>query len=110
MPLQFGFAVVATRARINFTLRNGTDYGATAEIINLTQAAPIYESTLRIWGDPADPSHDAFRGGPYPDPEAEPLLSNPTRCGVTAGHRTRAQLLAARRTRSFPGPPRKPRR
>ena len=82
MPLQFGFQVLAPRARINFTLRNGTDYGATAEIINLTQSAPIYESTLRIWGDPADPSHDAFRGGPYPDKEADPLLSNPTRCGV----------------------------
>ena len=42
MPLQFGFQVLAPRARINFTLRNGTDYGATAEIINLTQSAPIY--------------------------------------------------------------------
>ena len=83
MPLQFGFAVVATRAHINFRIRNGTDYGATAELVNLTQAAPLYSSTVRIWGDPADPSHDAFRGGAYPDPQAEPLLSNPTRCGVT---------------------------
>ena len=109
MPLQFGFAVVATRAHINFKIRNGTDYGATAELVNLTQAAPLYSSTVRIWGDPADPSHDAFRGGAYPDPQAEPLLSNPTRCGVTQVTELDS-APGSTWTRSFPAPPRKRRR
>jgi hypothetical protein len=87
-PAQFGFLVVASISHINFHVRSDGDYGVTATLHNLNETAPVYESTVRIWGVPADPAHDAERcsgcnigetNTSYEGP-SRPFISNPTSC------------------------------
>jgi len=88
-PAQFGFLVVASISHINFHVRSDGDYGVTATLHNLNETAPVYESTVRIWGVPGDPAHDAERCSgcsligesniPY-EGASRPFISNPTSC------------------------------
>jgi hypothetical protein len=89
MPAQFAFRAGQGTVHIGFQLRNGTDYGATATLSGLSEAAGLLSSSVKIWGVPGDPLHDALRytgngtpaPGPYPDPPPyRPLISNPTSC------------------------------
>ena len=90
VPAQFGFMIVASIVHVNFHVRTGGDYGATATIHNVNTTAPVYGSALSIWGVPADPAHDAVReelgtmleaGTPlHPTRPIVPFLSNPTAC------------------------------
>jgi hypothetical protein len=89
IPAQFGFRATGSAVHINFQLRAGTDYGVTASVNGLSAAAGVLSSSVRIWGVPGDPGHDALRftgngspaPGPYPEaPPFRPLLSNPTSC------------------------------
>jgi hypothetical protein len=89
LPAQFGFRALGSGVHINLHLRVGTDYGVTAAVSGLSEAAGLLSSTVRIWGVPGDPGHDADRytgsgagtPGPYPEaPPFKPLLSNPTSC------------------------------
>jgi hypothetical protein len=76
-------------AWIPFEVRAGSDYGITANSIDLTDSGGgISRVRTRVWGAPADPRHDAERqcpesdhGGGCTDTEPEvPLLTNPTSC------------------------------
>jgi hypothetical protein len=89
MPAQFAFRSLLGTVRIDFQIRNGSDYGVTASIDRASEAAGLLSSSVRIWGVPGDPAHDALRfagngspaPGPYPEaPPFRPLLSNPTSC------------------------------
>lgn len=86
---QFAFRAAGAPVHVDFELRNGGDYGATATVRGLSEAAGLLRSSLRIWGVPGDPDHDAerFNGagvptpGAYPEaPPFQPLISNPTSC------------------------------
>ena len=44
------------------SVRSGSDYGVTVSLTDNSQAILVTGSTLTIWGVPADPSHDPFRG------------------------------------------------
>jgi hypothetical protein len=86
---QFAFHASGVNAYIDVTIRGGDDYGATATMRRISASAGILRSTVRIWGVPGDPLHDALRfngagvpvPGPYPDaPPFKPLVSNPTSC------------------------------
>jgi hypothetical protein len=88
-PVQFAFHAQQSAVHIDVRLRNGSDYGATASVTGLNEAAGLLTSSVRIWGVPGDPGHDALRfsgngtptPGEYPDPPPyRPLLSNPTSC------------------------------
>jgi hypothetical protein len=89
LPAQFGFRAMGSAVHIDYRLRAGSDYGVTASVTGLSAAAGVLSSTVRIWGVPGDPGHDAERytgsgasaAGPYPEaPPFKPLLSNPTSC------------------------------
>ncbi len=89
MPAQFAFRASGSAVQIDFRFRNGSDYGATAQVRGASAAAGLLTSSVRIWGVPGDPLHDAqrFAGngapapGPYPEaPPYRPLISNPTSC------------------------------
>jgi hypothetical protein len=89
MPAQFAFRSLLGTIRIDFHIRNGSDYGVTASVDRASEAAGLLSSSVRIWGVPGDPAHDALRfagngspaPGPYPEaPPFRPLLSNPTSC------------------------------
>lgn len=60
----FGFHVPnpSEDAFIHLRVRSASDYGVTATIANIPQLAPAIESTVTLWGVPADPSHDRWRG------------------------------------------------
>jgi hypothetical protein len=88
-PAQFAFRALGAAVHVDFQIRGGSDYGATATVSGLSEAAGLLGSSLRIWGVPGDPAHDALRftgdGTPAPGPYPEaapyrPLLSNPTSC------------------------------
>jgi hypothetical protein len=44
------------------SVRTGKDYGVTTTVPNINQATNIYASKVTIWGVPADPAHDPWRG------------------------------------------------
>jgi hypothetical protein len=86
--------------RIEPNVRAG-DYGLTAITQRTSQAIPIFGVDLRLWGVPADPSHDSQRFNPVapgvflpenigyepptpsPSPRA-PFMTNPTSCAGPA--------------------------
>jgi hypothetical protein len=89
MAARFAFRASGSAVQIDFHIRGGSDYGATAQLHGLSAAAGLLRSEVRIWGVPGDPLHDAerFAGngvpapGPYPEaPPYRPLISNPTSC------------------------------
>jgi hypothetical protein len=92
---------------LDASVRTGGDYGITVNARNVPESVAVYGAKVRIWGVPADPSHDPLRGkclgkaeslGQEEEREgvvhneeeslceapgslpAEPLLMNPTSC------------------------------
>jgi hypothetical protein len=47
---------------IHPTIRTTSDYGVTATVSAISTTAVTLESTVTLWGVPADPSHDTYRG------------------------------------------------
>lgn len=89
-----------TPVNIIASVRNESDLGIRARIADVPEGTPFSSTRLTLWGNPADPSHDAQRGGDFvcfDDPATNPgscnggghpfsgkakaFLSNPTFCG-----------------------------
>jgi hypothetical protein len=66
-PVRFGFFYGGIVVTIDFQLRTGSDYGATAEVRNITQIANFISESLTIWGVPGEQSHNVARGWPCLD-------------------------------------------
>jgi hypothetical protein len=90
-PAEFGaFIEGQSPAYIQFHVRTGEDYGVTADSIDIVSTAVPSRVRVRVWGVPADPSHDAQRHCPNghggkiegctSDQPLKPLLTNPTSC------------------------------
>ena len=83
--LQFSFA--GSPIRISLNARRDGSGGLRATVKNASQYLPIYGSTIRIWGVPADPAHDYERyfsseglpGAPSPAPPV-PFVTMPPHC------------------------------
>jgi hypothetical protein len=61
---EFGFIVLETEpVFLDVSVRSGGDYGLTVNSTNISQSAPVLGSKVTIWGVPAAPSHDKYRGG-----------------------------------------------
>src|SRR5215218_6133501 len=91
VPARFGFNYIGTVAIIDGRVRPG-DYGISAGSVSISQALTVESVKLTLWGVPADPSHDPFRGGivdptqpvqTIPDIVRVPFLSVPTACTDT---------------------------
>ena len=81
---KLGFIAANTPVTIEVGLKDHYPYNVTAVVSNLPQTVGILSSVLTLWGDPADPAHDPYRGicvsninpigppvieeGPYPKP------------------------------------------
>ncbi len=61
-PVRFGFYFAGIAVPIDFSIRTGDDYGATATVSNITQISNFLAESLTIWGVPGDSVHDASRG------------------------------------------------
>jgi hypothetical protein len=58
---QFGFNAIS-EVTMDVSVRSGSDYGVTVGFHNLSEVLPVEETSLTLWGVPADPAHDPFRG------------------------------------------------
>ncbi|HEX5922625.1 MAG TPA: hypothetical protein VFY45_02260 [Baekduia sp.] len=95
-PAEFGFNVILASVFVSISVRPD-DQGLRATIHNVPTTLRLVDSTMTLWGDPADPSHDEHRGStqcsifggvPYcsspPTPAGFPpaaFMRNPTECG-----------------------------
>ncbi len=108
---EFGFLVFNTAPiYLDVSVRTGGDYGLTVIDSDVPQIDPVLGSKVKIWGVPAEASHDPFRGKclrpiengqaqgeleeePQPEevsqcsepgPQTElPFLTNPTSCATS---------------------------
>jgi hypothetical protein len=61
---EFGFIVAKVSAVfLDTSVRTGTDYGLDTNVPDISQAALIGANKVTIWGVPADPAHNPYRGG-----------------------------------------------
>jgi hypothetical protein len=91
VPAEFGFWALNVGVHLQAKVRSGEGYGLQVGVVDLPQTLPFIESTIALWGVPADPGHDAMRGSclfvlgptggscPTSAPRL-PFLSNPTSC------------------------------
>ncbi len=61
-PARFGFEVQGVPVVLRTALPAGGDYGVQVMVEDVSQAAQVLSSEVTLWGDPADPSHNAARG------------------------------------------------
>jgi hypothetical protein len=61
-PVRFGFFFIGAAVPIDFSIRPGGDYGATATVSDITQVTNFLAESLTVWGVPGEASHDASRG------------------------------------------------
>jgi hypothetical protein len=57
-----GFQITGLPFYISAKLRSGEDYGVTAGNVGAPPTVLTSGARVEVWGAPADPSHDAFRG------------------------------------------------
>lgn len=91
-PARFGFNFNNVLATIVAHVRPG-DYGISSGSLRISEAEPLRDVRVKLWGIPADPAHDSERGvGAIPlpgdpgTPSSQPLLpflTNPTSCTET---------------------------
>jgi hypothetical protein len=63
MPVEFGFIVAhASPVLLGTAVRTGADYGVTTTTADINQTLNVIASKVTIWGDPADPEHNPWRG------------------------------------------------
>jgi hypothetical protein len=61
---EFGYIVAReTPVLLETSVRTGGDYGLTTTVSDLNQAVVVGASKVTIWGVPADPAHNPWRGG-----------------------------------------------
>ena len=84
-----GFINASTDAFVDSGVRTGEDYGITSGGFNISGRTNVYGITVKLWGVPADPSHNADRFCPIPGGVERgctstanrlPFLRNPTSC------------------------------
>jgi hypothetical protein len=78
-PARLAFNFYDGIINIEPTVRAGTDYGVTARVSRANQSVPVPGFRLALWALPADPAHDAQRGGPGPTARV-PFTTAPTAC------------------------------
>ncbi len=61
-------------------VRTGSDYGLFATTTDIDQKLYTDSVQVNLWGDPADPDHDAVRGGPVEPRVTPPFLTMPSAC------------------------------
>jgi hypothetical protein len=89
IPAQFGFELFGLQIFLDAGVRSGGDYAITEHVDGLPQA-DIMGNNITLWGEPANPSHDAERFAHEADCEEGcsssaphvPFLTLPTSCGA----------------------------
>jgi hypothetical protein len=61
--LKIGFEILQVPLTIEVGLNQSPPYNGVVTLTNAPQVLLVYGSKVTIWGNPADPAHDAQRGG-----------------------------------------------
>jgi hypothetical protein len=83
---EIAFSSQFITVHIQIAVRTDSDFGLTAHVIGTTHSYAVTGVELRLWGVPADPSHDGSRLDMGLQPIAPPgnarvpFLTNPTSC------------------------------
>jgi hypothetical protein len=59
---KLGFVVTNTPVTVELGLKHSYPYNGSAAVANLPQSTQALASVITLWGNPADPVHDPFRG------------------------------------------------
>ncbi|HWM55696.1 MAG TPA: hypothetical protein VNO20_09940 [Solirubrobacterales bacterium] len=59
---KIGFSVISVPVTIDLGVSESPPYNVLASLRNIPQAVSFYGSEVTLWGNPADPVHDAERG------------------------------------------------
>jgi hypothetical protein len=62
MVAKLGFTAANTPVTVEVGLKHSYPYNGLAAVVNLPQTTGIRASVITLWGNPADPVHDPFRG------------------------------------------------
>lgn len=62
VPARLGFVVLNVPVTVDVSLTTSEPYRLVARLQNIPQAVLFYRSVVTLWGTPADPKHDKFRG------------------------------------------------
>ncbi len=110
-PAAFMFSTAAIPVRLDASLLSDGDYAVRVTAANISEASPIFGSTVTIWGVPADhegpgpiklqseqPSNELAGGlgGQLASASRVPLLTNPTQCSTPLTGRLDADEWGAR--------------
>lgn len=76
---KFGFLAIGVPVTIEAGVKPTPPYNIVATSPNITDLVAFYAAKFKLWGVPADPAHDAERGGPSNAPEV-PFLISPRAC------------------------------
>jgi len=77
---RFGFEVVSgVPVLVDATLEPGAPHRVVGGLRNTYQVLKVFASRMTLWGNPADPRHDAERGGPV-GIEPRPFFTLPVSC------------------------------
>ncbi|MGA9283955.1 MAG: hypothetical protein WBV85_00775 [Solirubrobacteraceae bacterium] len=79
VPAEFGFQIAQVNTLLTAAIRSGSDYAISTHGNNISQNK-VLGSVLTLWGEPGDPSHDAWRVGGPVNVAATPFLTLPTSC------------------------------
>lgn len=78
---KLGFAPLNSPISVLIRVSPVAPYRLEARLVNVPQVLAIYHTELTLWGIPADPAHDAQRGGPYEAAGGvKPFLALPSAC------------------------------
>ncbi len=97
VPAEFGMVILGTPIVFVPSVRTGGDYGFTAKSSDVPQAYSLLSGDITLWGVPADPAHDPYRGAclakenheelpesicseSFGDPSVRPFVTLPTSC------------------------------
>jgi hypothetical protein len=95
-PAAFMFSTITFPVRLDTSVLSDGDYAVRVTASNLSEAAPVFGSTVTVWGVPADhqgPGPIRLQsesrgelggglGGRLPGASRVPLLTNPTQCST----------------------------
>jgi hypothetical protein len=101
--LGFYVEIAGVQSYIDIAGRTESDYGLDSVNTPIFHPLPLSGVVVRLWGVPADPSHDPRRCGSPCGSEGlgaksnvapEPFLSNPTTCGVPLTSRLEVEFYS----------------
>ncbi len=59
---KFGFLAFSVPVTVEVGVNSEAPYNVSVGSLNISQAVPFFGALLEIWGNPASPAHDPFRG------------------------------------------------